>query len=293
MFKKNRRGNQEWTIQKYWQNWVHKTQDDDIQSKKHNTENLILKLIICQKKLFLLNSNSSFYISFPKLWVSACCLMPHEQFSDISWRETSYVRWDNVSLCLTNTLIVFIVLHVSHWNNSPLVDMVLNSTTMSWFRANQSLFFLLSVACKAEKQQIPILSLVCMCIVYTTTYMEWWNGGGVKIMVFNATFNNIPVIQWRSVLLAENTADLSQVTDKLYYIMFYAAHFAWAESALKMLVVMGTECTHSCISNYHTITTMTGPRNDEITFGSLSNKKVTTRMGSIWLLAPGQLDQNG
>jgi hypothetical protein len=32
----SRMGNQEWTIQKNWQQWV---QDEDKQSKKHNTEN--------------------------------------------------------------------------------------------------------------------------------------------------------------------------------------------------------------------------------------------------------------
>jgi len=33
-------------------------------------------------------------------------------------------------------------------------------------------------------------------------------------MVFNATFNNISVISWCSVLLVEETTYLSQVTDK-------------------------------------------------------------------------------
>ena len=30
------RGNQEQTIQRYWQLWVQKTQDEDKQNKKHN-----------------------------------------------------------------------------------------------------------------------------------------------------------------------------------------------------------------------------------------------------------------
>jgi hypothetical protein len=46
-------------------------------------------------------------------------------------------------------------------------------------------------------------------------------------MVFNATFNNISVISWWSVMLEETavhrerTTDLPQVTDKLYYILLY------------------------------------------------------------------------
>ena len=50
---------------------------------------------------------------------------------------------------------------------------------------------------------------------------------GLKFMVFNATFSNISVTLWRSVLLVEEigvlgeTTDLSQVTDKLYHIMLY------------------------------------------------------------------------
>jgi hypothetical protein len=47
-------------------------------------------------------------------------------------------------------------------------------------------------------------------------------GLGLGFMLFNATFNNISVISWWSVLLVdkqeyqEKTTDLPQVTDKLY-----------------------------------------------------------------------------
>jgi hypothetical protein len=64
-------------------------------------------------------------------------------------------------------------------------------------------------------------------------------------MVFNATFNNISVISWRSVLLVEETGvhgkttDLSQVTDILYHIMLYTS----PHSVFKLTtVVIGTDC---------------------------------------------------
>ena len=82
----------------------------------------------------------------------------------------------------------------------------------------------------------------------------------VCLMVFNATFNNISVISWWSVLLVHETGvpGEKQVTDKLYHIMLYTSPWAWFE--LTTSVVIGTDCIGSCKSNYHKIMTTTAPQ---------------------------------
>jgi len=83
--------------------------------------------------------------------------------------------------------------------------------------------------------------------------------------MFNATFNNISAISWRSVLLVEEpeylgkTTDLSQIPEKLHHIMCIEYTSSWTGFGRSTLVVIGTDCTGSCTSSYPTITATTAP----------------------------------
>jgi len=47
-----------------------------------------------------------------------------------------------------------------------------------------------------------------------------------ELMASNVAFNNISVILCWSVLLVEETNDLSQITDILYHILLYRVHIS-------------------------------------------------------------------
>jgi len=76
-------------------------------------------------------------------------------------------------------------------------------------------------------------------------------------MVLNATFNNISVISWWSVLLVGETRE--PVTSHWQTWSHNVVHLAWAWFELTTLVVVGTDCIGSCESNYHMITATTAP----------------------------------
>ena len=56
------------------------------------------------------------------------------------------LRPNCLPICLVDYFIVLV-----HWNNSPHIAMSTQLDTFSWFRANQSLLFLLNAVCLAKK----------------------------------------------------------------------------------------------------------------------------------------------
>jgi len=84
-------------------------------------------------------------------------------------------------------------------------------------------------------------------------------GKNVCLMVFNATFNNISVVSWRSVLLVEETGGPGENHQPV------ASHWQTLSHNVVHLVLIEvrthniSDCICSCKSNYHTITATTAP----------------------------------
>jgi len=78
----------------------------------------------------------------------------------------------------------------------------------------------------------------------------------VCFMVFNATFNYISVLLWRSVLLVEEAGGSGRKPSTCrmsltnFITMVYTS--PWLRLELSTSVVIGTDCMGSCKSNYHT-----------------------------------------
>jgi hypothetical protein len=77
---------------------------------------------------------------------------------------------------------------------------------------------------KKEKAKNDVLSFPIMSTIYLNKKNMVW----FRFVVFNATFNNISVISWRSVLLVEEIGVPGEkpVTDKLYHIMLYRLYLS-------------------------------------------------------------------
>ena len=82
----------------------------------------------------------------------------------------------------------------------------------------------------------------------------------MRVMVFNATFNNISVILWWSVLLVEETGVRGEKHWSPASHWQTLSHHVVSSTPLheqdmnSALVVIGTDCLGSCKSNYHMIT---------------------------------------
>jgi hypothetical protein len=89
----------------------------------------------------------------------------------------------------------------------------------------------------------------------------------VYMMVFNATFNNISVISWRSVLFVEEAGGPGEnhrpVASHWQTLSHNVVHFAWSRFEHTTSVVVGTDCIGSCKTNYHATTDTTDPVTDD------------------------------
>jgi hypothetical protein len=93
-----------------------------------------------------------------------------------------------------------------------------------------------------------------VCLIFDTRYVLYLLQGMSTIFQL---YRGSQFYWWRKTEYPEKTTDLSEVADKIYHIMLYRVHLAWAGYELTNV----SNDRHSCIgshkSNYHTI--MTAP----------------------------------
>ena len=113
---------------------------------------------------------------------------------------------------------------------------------------------------------MPVFIYIFIVMVYHVhelyyTMVRVW----LRVMVFNATFNNISAISWQSILLVEETrvsGENHRSVASLWQTLSHnvvLSHFTWVGFKLTALVVIGTDCIGSYKFNYHMITTTMAP----------------------------------
>jgi hypothetical protein len=139
------------------------------------------------------------------------------------WVHLAWTGFELTTLVVIGTDCIDICKFKHHTMTSPL------SFKIFWTRCLNGLQLLL-IYCPISWTFFPFLFVL---------NFQSLIGVSVRVMVFNATFNNIWVIPWRSVLLVEETG-ISREN-----------HLAWAGFELTTLAVICTDCIGSYKSNNH------------------------------------------
>ena len=106
-----------------------------------------------------------------------------------------------------------------------------------------------------------------------------------RLMVFHATFNNISVISWQSVLLVEEIGStrrkplICRKSLTNFITCYFEYTLPWTGLKLTTLVVTGPYCTSSCKPNYHTTTTMMAPYTDQYKYWWCNQTNVGSASG--------------
>jgi hypothetical protein len=100
-----------------------------------------------------------FYVIY---WMSEWVAVAELQLSNvsaISWREQVNFQWDDdeVPFVLVQHPELYLFIVLTHWNNSPRIDMWPISGTLSWFRPNKYLLFLLNAVCLAKNTNANLI----------------------------------------------------------------------------------------------------------------------------------------
>ena len=137
---------------------------------------------------------------------------------------------------------------LDYWNNSPRINIPPYSDTLSWFRANQSLAYLLNGVCLAKKQQIPIF--IVFGLTRSRLEPTIYRTRSVHANHYTTNASN------KSVVAPEHIWWRGKVTD-----LFLLYHFTWlsvlmdAVLYISILLCMVFHCVLKrcqCFYNYFT-----------------------------------------
>ena len=112
-------------------------------------------------------------------------------------------------------------------------------------------------------------------------YLNNWNWKkGVRVMVFNATFNNISAISWWSVLLVQETevsGENHRPAESYWQTLSHNVvssipHHERFQTRIFSSDIICSDCTCSCKSNHHTITTTTTPKSKEYNYEHFNSR---------------------